>query len=1061
MSPGPSCVQAAVLGERYDLIAGFLDAPEVMMPLWAEALDSARARTDETDLDRPLRMLLAAATISDRVSRIADLGRYPWPDHHPRREIRVPSTADYARLVRAVTFSKRERVDLGSSIDALLVEDDSGEIWRPLVPWRGGFVVARPAQLLLTALVLANGMIAKSPAFAGVLAALRSGCQSLIGAAGRDMDWETTCSDGARTRFRVDRDCVADVHVCVLNPAVGDLTTIEDARPQLDELSGRHQDPASVDPPDIRFVCVIGSGLPWVYQQPLAGELSHPVFVMRVIDFRLLGDAFRRDPLGLVRALERVPPPPWPQGHSLIDMIGLIRGFEELRPGDEDAFDGIEYLHRRAREMAMRHPAPAPDGRGWIYVSRWTHSPDRSMFTADADIGRFGVLVRGPGAFLWVVADDPVATRQHVAGAVCCTFAFWLARLLELGWAVLDGAEYGLRFAVTYDRDLAVPVYIERAVGGPRLHFGRSFLELAFHGDNTADRLLIETVLKSWGGLTAEGIAGLTDAVAPAGRGTFLIWPDLDGEIVGDRLALPEPVTVRDLRDIGRAVIDLLLGPGEDAIVDTAAAAPALDAMVDAVAHVIDRLLEPLDPEVLVDLMRIHERALNQAEFEDVTLPARAAIAHSEEYLGALETTAERAPALRGLIERVAANPPAGTSQLSLRAELRLRAASQLLLRFGTAREALTTEMATCRIALSRTFGIAVALEGPIRTGTEAAAEQFAEAAPELMAAHHADWWAEDPIPREALDLSATVEMHEPRWAAVNDAMRNDWGISFEEALRLLRSASDLADGHPDSVAICTMPWLKGYLRDTTRIEQAAIDRFVERFTLTDCADYDPKSKRDRIWGTNRTRSYPQSPLVALDGDRVAVPQQQLRHSARFLHHVIETGRLDSRGELLTAVKALSQDLDHQFELELARRCRQHGFRTATRLKRLGGRKIEEIPGQPLGDIDVLAWSTRRKSVLVLDSKRIAPGIPPLAIRRQGRELVQAATRHARRLRWVRGHPNELSRGIDVPVGAGWTIEGALVLERALPGAELSSLEIPAWPIWELDRRLGSGPPTS
>jgi hypothetical protein len=1053
--PSPSCVQAAVLGKRYDLIAGFLDAPEVVIPLWAEALHHARAETGGADLGRPLRLLLAAAKISDRVSCVADLGAHPWPDHHRRREITVPSPADHLRLVRAVTFSKRERGDLGPVVDALLVRDGFSERVRPLMPWRGGFIVARPAQLLLTALVLANRMIAESPALADVLAALGSGCQAVIAASGRDMGWEILFSDDVATRFRVDRDYVADVHVCILNPSDSEVDAIEDARPKLNQVLARNSEPASVDAPNRALVCVVGSGRPWAYEQPPLDRVSHQVSVMRVTDFRLLGDAFRRDPLGLVRVLEQVPAPPWPQGHSVIDMVGLIRAFEDLKPGDDDTFDGVEYLHRRAREMAGRHPAPAPDGDGWIDVSRWADSPDRSLFMAEADIGRFALLVRAPGAFLWVVADDPAATPRHVLGAVCCTLAFWLARLVELGWGVLDATEYAVRFAVAYDRDQSVPLHIEPgAVGGPRLHFGRRFVELAYRGDNSADRLLIETVLKSWGGLTTTGIARLTDAVAPAGRGTFLMWPDVDRDISDDRLVPPEPVTERDLREVARAVIDLLPGSRGDAIVTESAAADGLEAMLDAVAHVIDRLLAPLNPETLVDLMRIYERAANQAELENVTLPARAALIGSERYLGEFEAKAERAPALRGLIERVAARPPTGTAPLSQRTELRLRAAAEQLLRFGIAREALMTGMASCRIGLSRTFGIAVAMEGAIRTGTETAAQQFTEAAPELMAAHHAEWWAPEPIRRETLDLSATAEVGEPRWVAVNEAMHNQWGFSYEQAARLLRAASDLAGQHPDSVAILPTADLNDHLRHRTGIDEAAVGRFLGRFTLTACSDYNPRSKRDRIWETNRSRSYLSSPLVALDRDRVAVPHEHIRTSSRFLHYLIESGRLRSRGELLTAVRALSRDLDLQFELELARQCRERGLRAATRLKRMGGRKIEEIRGQPLGDIDVLAWSIERKAVFVLDSKRITPGIPPLVIRRQGRELIQAAARHARRLRWVRDHPGHLSREINSPVDDEWNIDGALVLERALPGAELGSLQVPAWPIWELAQRL-------
>src|SRR5581483_2202626 len=96
-----------------------------------------------------------------------------------------------------------------------------------------------------------------------------------------------------------------------------------------------------------------------------------------------------------------------------------------------------------------------------------------------------------------------------------------------------------------------------------------------------------------------------------------------------------------------------------------------------------------LRPESLVELVELHEAAVNQSNNEAILLPARAALPYGDEYLGEREAVGERDMAIRALIERAAAGPPNGEVLLGLRQTGFLRAAAELQIRLGSAFEAL------------------------------------------------------------------------------------------------------------------------------------------------------------------------------------------------------------------------------------------------------------------------------------------------------------------------------------------------------------------------------------
>jgi hypothetical protein len=157
---------------------------------------------------------------------------------------------------------------------------------------------------------------------------------------------------------------------------------------------------------------------------------------------------------------------------------------------------------------------------------------------------------------------------------------------------------------------------------------------------------------------------------------------------------------------------------------------------------------------------------------------------------------------------------------------------------------------------------------------------------------------------------------------------------------------------------------------------------------------------------------------------------------------------------LRSAVGRLSQGLDQEFEVELLERVRGLGWKAKPRVDEIGGLPLQRRRGQPIGDIDVLAWSPERRLVWLLDAKRWAPGLVPNAIERESGSLADSIEHHRERLDWVNRHMEQLATEIGEDSAAEWPVGAAVVLDRPLAGAHLGDLALPVWTAWELPGRL-------
>lgn len=1053
----PLCVETSVLGERYGLIGGDLEYPDLHYRLWADAIDRTLQVSEDPGLARARELLLCTARISDHLVRVAELGGYRWPDHGLSLKLRAPDAAEYERLCHAVTIPL-ENLELSESALGEIVRREREIHWRPLVLEDETLLVADPWRLTLSGLVQAVAALTRSPELRTVKEHLRAAALRTALQAATDMHWTVSDLDDRSFIAEADTGCRILVAVEVCAPD-GDAQEV--ALEDMEDLTASYRDTrerAEQRPVQHGLLAVIGDGRA-ITASPDSGILNlgeaPTVWPTGLGDLRLLGDALRADPLALPVALERAPPAPWPANLDLVDLAGAVRRDEEPYPHRENApMDGTEHMHMRARVASGRHPARRDRNDRWEEVVRWSGSPDPRLFCVEGT-DALELVTRAPGVYLWVSPAADAASRYHLDGCLATMLASWLGRVFE---RITNGGPRALyaQFEIELDDGLGAALAVATMAGRYRLIVGGGLIDAACRGDNEADRMILGAALYCLGFREDR----LVDEILPHGRGTYMIWPDPDLRANPPTLEPPPLLTPRDRANVERMLAASVLPEGhEGAIIIGDGVKEALYDLVERLEETIGAGLETLEHSSVLELIRLHERAARQSEAEEISLPARHAIAagHTEApHFGPRESVGARNVALRSLIERAAARPPGGENAMSMRIAGWLRAAVELQVKLGGALDFAAGGGVRLELAVHHEHGIAVRVDGRLPRAGEHRNEQVELTAPDLMAQEHRDWWTTSgtPASEPAPALNQPIEMEDRYWAELDRRTGEEWGIGLEELTRMLGCLNALAEESKDGVGVCARDTLLEALRERSAISISALSAGLARLTLGPATDYNATDGPHAPWRAFRERTYIRRPVVALDDETVAWSATQVAISARYLYMLINAGRLQDTPPVMKAVGTISQRNDQAFEMSVMDRMHRSGWQARARLKKVGGMKLERTPGEPIGDIDVLAWNKQRREVWLLECKRIAPGLNPATSTRESKMLAKTVGHHEERVAWVRTHPGRLARELGVQEAGNWTVTGAIVLDQPLLGAELLRTGLPIWTMRELPGRL-------
>jgi hypothetical protein len=1062
----PIAVDAALCGRRYELLAGSLESPALQYRLLIEAICACDARDEDERLLEAVSLLEAVALLSDRVTRLADLGRYRWPDHSLEHSIGVPDDDEYRRLCGALTFTPQAIADDSDRIDplALLVAEHGDLRWKPLRrnEATGEWLVADPWGLTQSGLVRAYALVARSEHRAEVHIRLEAGALEVVLQAARAMSWKIEEVYEASALALADTDCRVLISVATLPPDTWDLGEPEVEIPgsMIDRLRGiETQAREQLAQLTLAAMLFDGRTVFVPHGLELFGEPdSTAVWLLGLTDLRLLGDALRLDPLALPTALEHAPPAPWPENFDVVDIVGIVHRAEATPPEQQQIpMDGTEHMHLKARFMSMRHCVPGPGNDGWVEAYRWAGSPDDRCFTT-ANSDRFDLLVRLPGLSLWLLCTKPDIGPHDLEAFICRVLGLWLTRMADRGFPELPepvGVEVAARIDIEFTELPGPALAIRHRDHYATLVLGPGFAHALCRGDNVADRMLIAAVLDALADRSADQRQEFVDTLAPLGTATAGIWPYPSLRSNPPVIGSPPLVLRRDRLAVGRELASTRVSPDKIVVLQGPESGSALNDLAVELERLLANRVTELRSDSLLKLIELHEAAAIQNASEEMGLPARAAMADAESHFGERESTGERNVALRALIERAAASRPQGDRQLGLREAGWLRAAAELQVRLGGVSEFLLSGRADARILVGPSLGVEAIVDGDLPAATELFLEQVEEAAPDLMYQEYRDWWSADPGEPTEMAVDEPIELHELVWQRLDDAFLDHQHVRFEELLRLFKALSQLAERKDKNVGVSGAAELVTALIEMTKIDRSRVDAALEFATLG-AAEYSAIDGDNRPWRSNRERSYLRRPLVDLGDGRLAWSSTHILIASRDLYKLIESGRLRCEGTLAKAVMKVSQQLDNEFEQAVIQRVRQAGWQARPRVRKIAGVWLQrEGPTGPdqIGDIDVLAWHPECRHLWLLETKRLAPGLIADSMLRDAQKLEESEPHQRERLEWVLSHLDELSEHLEVDC-RDWSVASATIIDSPLVGAHLANVDVPIWTFRELPHRL-------
>ncbi len=1056
----PLVSEAALMGLRREFLGGRLESPGLHYRLWMEAM----AESEDPQVRTALHALATPVAIGARVIEVGELTVGEMPVHESPHPIVAPPAESYERLREAVRLPTESLEDYLPHVE-MLQRTEGSDPWRPLSRESEDTVlVADPWGLSLAGLVRAVRLAASSPELFPLLERMRDGAKAVVINAIEEMEWklEAVEEDHLVASPDVDLRVVVGIAVFADHPERPIAETFR-AEAELFESYERMAALARSLGADHSLLAMIGDGrtveVSHAHPALHASELSDP-WLVGIPEMQVIGEALRLDPLALPTALTEASRPPWPPHFDLLDEVGTLRYQEEgRRKARQDPVDGTEYMLARARLAANRQTTFAPDLTREIEVSRWEGIEDPAIFRS-RESDQFALCVLAPARCFWITCPATLEQRYELLPTIAAAFAFWLARLYEAGFLLAPAAAVErlfVRLDLELDRRPGPQLAIVEEEESIRIVLGPGFVAALCRGDNDADRMFVGAMLAWWRQWEHPKIPMELDEIVPPGRGTALVWPDPEALSNPPRLERLPPVEERARRQIERALASRFV-PDEEVLIGSGARLqPFLEELARRLEGLIQANGKALEPAALRDLVALHERGVFQAESEAISLPGRDAIRGAATYPGPAEDLLYRDLALRILVERFAALPPQGAGPLSRRAANGLRAAVELQLELLGALETIRWEGAGGEVFVSPRLGVVLDLESRLLGASDEMRSQMTAAAPDLMVEQHDEWWGEQPNGVAGAPVDAPFEL-EGKWQELDLIMGEEWGVGFEQMLRVLKALAAAAEGPPDCVATSSRDLLEEQLARQTGIQAKAVAAAVDRLTLGPCPEYDAEDEEHHPGVANRERSYMRRPLVQLADGGLCWSSLHCRRSARYFANLIESGRLRGSRRLRNPVIWISQELDLEFEgavMEAVLRC---GWQARGGVTRLAGKQLRRNRKETIGDIDVLAWSTERREVWLLDAKRLIPGVAPGPMLREGTSFAEYARRHEERLSWVVNHLPELAREIGAGDVSEWQVRAALVLDRPLAGAYLGNLSMPIWTIWSLPGELDAAP---
>jgi len=740
------------------------------------------------------------------------------------------------------------------------------------------------------------------------------------------------------------------------------------------------------------------------------------------------------------------------------------------RPATFTAFqvgDGLTAVLKFSKETD-RHGVVAPvPGAPIIQVQRRYELDAPEIFITLPNTSYIGSVVELEHQTIFITVDRDVEEFVGVEVDLLDCVAYWVRECAALAAMtpasdaeelvlLVSDQESWKKVDVRSTTDLAVRVRPKDR--GLVLEFTETFVAQLQQPTNTAERELVSVLLTSLFGAADTDLAKMIDLVAPEGgkRMINVFSQDRSPDMLAVNLPRPltghEQVDAQLLDGLGEWLRSPEGGGLDTGIFEDKDRVRVFNSAVSHLFKLLEDNVAVFDGSNLLDfLVSQNESLLHNAKLSSTLLSARLACFGEQshtvtELVMHRKEIAAAHRANRFLIEYTAAQPPAGTREISVLDYYRILSVAKEICERGTNSDFLHYDLADFQVSILESGRLGVSRDQPVIVAMEEYSTNSGTRS------------VRDALRGDAQEISSQFD-GEAFITGSSQAMSAEFGFTLDELREVCGGLLDLATA--DRVTRIDRTTTITEIASNRRISQETVSTVISAITLKPRLSFLSIGPDAWPWRFNRDMSYIRRPLV-LQGNNLVFGFRGIYRLGVYWADSLLSGRLQGRAKTIEMQHFISRargKVNDEFARSVAARCQQLEMDVRVSVKKIGKNVIADAAGNELGDIDILAVHPRTRSIIAIEAKDFEIARTPAEIANElgklflGKKNKKSTVElHSRRIDWLRMNVHEvvpaLGHGND---GSGWQVVGAVVTSDPLLTPLVQASPFPVIPFDDLE----------
>ena len=277
----------------------------------------------------------------------------------------------------------------------------------------------------------------------------------------------------------------------------------------------------------------------------------------------------------------------------------------------------------------------------------------------------------------------------------------------------------------------------------------------------------------------------------------------------------------------------------------------------------------------------------------------------------------------------------------------------------------------------------------------------------------------------------------------MDEAFADEYGFTFKQFTKCILAIAEYGNKIRSEVKRIDRDILVKVLLQEKDLTEESVNGVIDLISLTERKDFlkppEPFVKNDVYpWRFNRELSFTRRPIIQ-NKNTLIWGNRQLHHMMRYTTDLIVEGRFKARGKKLKeAIGKLSNIRGNEFNSKVfVKLCSIDGLIVRERVSKINRKRIKDITGNDLGDIDILYIVPKNKKIVVGEVKAFAFAKNPYEMEQEYKRIFVDAekpcymTKHKRRVAWVEEHIEDVKTHFGLANGD-WSVKAVMFVNEEI-----------------------------